>query len=173
MKLPFSACLLVVLLLTNAYLFGGETSFIPFGLGKNLTELRKKYGEPVVRPAGFFPPSPTFKKGDYFFAFGFRAPQRPSELIFIYRADGSDFSQNEITMILDINKANPNSDWVTCDQIPNQPLNLLKKESYQSTGSDRFWAIHIVSRKSPPAFQPALTILSDTFLMMMNKGANN
>ena len=172
-RLFFTACLFMALSIPCASLIGGEPSFIPFGLGRNLEELKKQYGDPVSKPAGFLPPSPTFKKGDYYFAFGFKGPERPAELIFIYRTDGADFSKNELNKLLQKNKATTRSDWAPCERIPNQALNMLGKNSYQSTGSDHRWAVHIVSQRSPPTFQPALVIMSDDFLQMMSRDANN
>jgi hypothetical protein len=46
-----------------ASLVGEEPSFIPFGLGRNLAELKKQYGDPVLKPAGFLPPTPLSKGG--------------------------------------------------------------------------------------------------------------
>ena len=145
----------------------------PFWPRQELGRVKEAVWRPCFKTCRLLTANPTFKRGDYYFAFGFKGPERPAELIFIYRTDGADFSQNELNRLLQKNKATTRSEWAPCKRIPNQALNMLKKDSYQSTGSDHRWAVHIVSQRSPPTFQPALTIISDDILQMMSKGANN
>lgn len=142
-------------------------NFGPFGLGKTLIQLKAGLGNPVARSVGFLPPGPTFRLGDYYVGFGFSDPHGPAELVYVYRRDGKPLSEDEVLQILQANQVPKKAAWIPSDSVPCEPLNILRKESFRTSPGNEWWALHIASKRQPPAFQPALLIMSDGFVRGM------
>lgn len=146
-----------------------DETYGPFGLGKRLSQLKEELGDPFVGSAGFLPPGPTFKNKKYFLAFGFSKTDGPADLICVYRLDGNPLTDQEISKLLQANFYKTNASWTPCDSVPSKTLNIITKTSFRTYPGGEWWGLYIASNRAPPAFQPALLIMTDGFLRAMAK----
>lgn len=79
-----------------------------------------------------FPPDPTFRIGFYFVGFGFSDSKGLAELIYIYKIDEQNFTDEEVSTLLDANKGTESTEWIGCDSVPSATLNILRKTSFRT-----------------------------------------